>query len=341
MLYVCIRYLKYLFLSYIKNYRFYLQVFFLIISFYIVCLIIPGPSISNHKIEIKKGSGVNSITEQVYKEGFIYKRFKPIFKYTLRFITLFSDLTQGEFIIKNKSSLYDLMMSISNNKNIYYYKITIIEGITVNEALQIVNDNKILTGNVSIKINEGMLMPDTYFFTKGTTKDEIIQQMQNLQKDFINSLWEKRSKDFPLNNIHEVIVMSSLIEKEAGYVPERTLVASVFFNRMKIGIPLQTDPSVAYGVGKKEASKITLSDLKNNNPYNTYLFKGLPKNAIAIPSRSSILAVFYPEKTKYLYFVAKGDGTHIFSEQLSEHNKAVKKWRIIEKKLMNLKYRNQ
>lgn len=177
---------------------------------------------------------------------------------------------------------------------------------------------------------EGWLYPDTYLYTAGTADTEILKRAHKRMQASLEDEWKGRDRDLPYKNAYEMLIMASIIEKETGVDSERSQVASVFVNRLKQKMRLQTDPTVIYGLGDKYRGKIYRSDLDNYTEYNTYKIDGLPPTPIAMPSIASIKAAAHPAKTDYLYFVADGKGGHTFSRNLNDHNRAVKVYRQIE-----------
>ncbi len=177
---------------------------------------------------------------------------------------------------------------------------------------------------------EGWFYPDTYHYTANTSDIEILKRANQKMKGYLDEEWKGRDKNLPYKSAYEMLIMASIIEKETGVGSERTLVASVFTNRLKQKMRLQTDPSVIYGLGDKYRGTIYRSDLNNYTDYNTYQIDGLPPTPIAMPGSASIKAAAHPDKTDYLYFVADGKGGHTFSRSLNEHNRAVKVYRQIQ-----------
>ena len=170
---------------------------------------------------------------------------------------------------------------------------------------------------------EGLFFPDTYIFPIGTTDLDILQRAYRAQRQILDKAWEQRSPDLPLASPYEALVLASLIEKETGSPADRARIAGVFVNRLRAGMPLQTDPSVIYGMGDAYDGKIHKRDLLADTPWNTYTRTGLPPSPIASVGRASLAAALQPEKHGYYYFVSRGDGSSIFATTLAEHNKNV------------------
>ncbi|QAV24323.1 endolytic transglycosylase MltG [Proteus hauseri] len=179
---------------------------------------------------------------------------------------------------------------------------------------------------------EGWFAPDTYHYTAGTTDIAILKRAYQQMEKTLEEEWIKRDSDLPYKSAYEMLIMASIIEKETAIDAERTKVASVFVNRLKIKMRLQTDPTVIYGLGDKYRGTIYRSDLNGYTPYNTYQIDGLPPTPIAMPSVASIKAAAHPADTRYLYFVADGTGGHKFSTSLNEHNKAVAQYRRLQQR---------
>jgi UPF0755 protein len=173
---------------------------------------------------------------------------------------------------------------------------------------------------------EGRFFPDTYHYSRGATDLSVLRTAQQTLQKRLESVWAERAPDLPLKTIDEALILASIVEKETGLEADRTKVASVFVNRLRIGMPLQTDPTVIYGMGAAFDGNLRKKDLQTDTPYNTYMRRGLPPTPIALAGANSLKATVQPAQTKALYFVARGDGTSVFSETLTEHNRAVNKY---------------
>lgn len=178
----------------------------------------------------------------------------------------------------------------------------------------------------TIKHPEGLFFPDTYIFTPGSSDYDILRRAYQEGQRVLAAAWEKRAPDLPMATPYEALIMASIVEKETGHGPERTRVSGVFANRLRIGMLLQTDPTVIYGMGEAYEGRIRKRDLQTDTPWNTYTRPGLPPTPIAAAGRAAILAAVQPEKHKFLYFVARGNGTSEFSANLSDHNRNVSRF---------------
>ena len=173
---------------------------------------------------------------------------------------------------------------------------------------------------------EGQFFPDTYTYAKGSSDLALLNRARRAQSRQLQMAWSQRSPDSPLKTPEEALILASIVEKETGRASERAMVAGVFVNRLRLGMPLQTDPTVIYGLGESYDGKLHRRDLLTDAPYNTYTRAGLPPTPIAMPGKASLLAAVLPDPTKALYFVARGDGSSQFSATLEEHNRAVNKY---------------
>ena len=214
------------------------------------------------------------------------------------------------------------------------YRIIIAEGVSSWRIIEAIKNADFLTGSVRKISREGSLAPNSYEVGFGSTRESLIERMENKQNDILSKAWESRDLTSPLKTPEEALILASIIEKETGLSEERGLVASVFTNRIKNNMRLQTDPSVIYGLtkGRKVLGRgLKRSELMLDTPYNTYLNTGLPPTPITNPGKLAILAALNPDKTDYLFFVANGSGGHAFAKDLKTHNKNVNTWRDLNK----------
>ncbi len=240
----------------------------------------------------------------------------------------------GEYLFTVGITPLGVMEKLASG-DIVHHLVTIPEGKTSAEIFRILAADKILTGEVKVLPAEGSLLPETYDFLRGTTRTELLARMAKAQKQVLDNLWPQRQSGLPFATPLEAITLASIVEKETGIPAERSRIAGVYVNRLKIGMPLQADPTVAYGrYGGQYADKpLTLTDLKTDSPYNTYMHTGLPPGPICHPGKAAIEAVLNPMQTKELYFVATGDGGHRFAETNDQHSVNVReyrKWRAAE-----------
>jgi UPF0755 protein len=236
-------------------------------------------------------------------------------------------LKHGQYKIKPNSTQSDIIETLVSG-DIIKYNITIPEGLSKSQILEILNSSYGLIGEVDLNTyKEGWLMPDTYEYTYNTEKKTLLDSMNNEMKKFISSL---NFKGGVLNNEEELLTLASIVEEEASVPEERGKIAAVYLNRLNIGMALQADPTVIYGItnGKYDLGRLLiLKDLLSDSKYNTYLNKGLPPTPISNPGRASILAILNPSDVKYIYFVADGLGGHKFSENYIDHKKNVAEYR--------------
>jgi UPF0755 protein len=297
----------------------------------------PGPVKEPMLIEIPSGSGLRAIAAQLETAGAINNEF--IFLFGTTILGAQADMKAGEYEILPAASASDIMQMIRDGR-IYGRRITIREGLTSFEIVNLVNALDDLEGTVSNTPPEGSLLPETYDYRLKENKQDVITRMQGDMTKVIEELWPSRAQNLPFSTKEEAVILASIIEKETGVPSERKRVAGVFINRLRKGIALQTDPTVIYAItnGKPKnegkgplGRRLLKKDLEFDSPYNTYLHPGLPPGPIANPGRASLEAALQPEEHNFIYFVADGKGGHIFSETLAEHEKNVSDWRIIRR----------
>ena len=218
------------------------------------------------------------------------------------------------------------------------FRVVVVEGVTSWQVVEALRASELLDGEVVAVPDEGSLAPDGYEIRPGTERQALLDQMRQAQSAILAAAWENRAEDAPVETPEEALILASIIEKETGLADERPLVASVFANRLRRGIKLQTDPTVIYGVteGKGVLGRgLRQSELRKETPWNTYVIDGLPPTPIANPGRASIEAALNPDESEYIFFVADGTGGHAFAETLDEHNANVARWREIEAERAN------
>ncbi|MDA7746581.1 endolytic transglycosylase MltG [Psychromonas sp.] len=254
-------------------------------------------------------------------------------------------IKSGTYQLPQGASLADILIILNSGRE-YEYKITFVEGSTYKDWLAVFTSAENLMPldmpeqgtldaqekEILAKLDspyqklEGLLFPETYHYTVGMSSFSIVKKAYLHQQAILNKLWAERDKNLPYKTPYEALIMASIIEKESGLANDRDKISSVFVNRLRIGMRLQTDPTVIYGMGERYNGRIRSKDLRENTPYNTYTINGLPPTPIAMPSEEALYAALHPAQTKYLYFVSKGDGTSYFSKSLKEHNNAVNKY---------------
>lgn len=302
----------------------------------------PGPLAEAKSVVVPKGKGRIQIAEALEEQGVISNRWTFVAGHV--FQSLFGgkrslDMKAGEYEIKPQSSMRQVLDTLIEGKSIQY-KVAIPEGLTSQQIVERLRAESNLTGDIAAVPAEGTLMPDTYLIAKGMGRQELVDRMQGKMKEFLASIWEKRQVDLPLRTAEEAVTFASIVEKETGKPEERPHVASVFHNRLKKGMRLQSDPTIIYGIVGGQGSlgrSLTKPDIDTKTAYNTYQINGLPPGPICNPGREAIEAALNPAPTADLYFVADGTGGHAFSETLKEHNSAVQKWREVERQTAKAK----
>ncbi len=230
----------------------------------------------------------------------------------------------GEYLIPKNLTLFQIQQILQAGKTLTRH-FTLIEGSTAFDLKNNLLKNQYLTGEIS-ELEEGIYKPDTYFFKLGFSRSKLLNQMKIAQEKILNSVWKKKPKDFVLKNKRELLILASIVQKEAGNIDDSKLVASVFINRLKNKMKLQSDVTLAYGF-KVNGKNITRNMLRSTNPYNTYKFHGLPPTPISYPGENALNTLRNIQKTDYIYFVSDGNGRHRFSKTYSLHKKNIKLWK--------------
>lgn len=295
-----------------------------------------APAVKTEKVyvEINKGDSLSEIADKLEAQNLAIK---PIwFK-----VIAFQDnsarkLRTGEYELSQGMTIRNIIDLFVQGKT-QQYAITFPEGWTFKEVMQEIRENPNLEHTLDnipveqvmmqlgaqIKMPEGQFFPDTYFFEKHMSDISLLKRAYDKMQTVLQEEWKHKAEGLPFKSPYEALILASIIEKETGTESERPLISGVFIRRLKNGIPLQTDPTVIYGMGERYRGNIGHEDLKNATPYNTYMVKGLPPTPIAMPGRQAIHSALHPDNSDTLYFVARGDGTHVFSSSLKEHNQAV------------------
>lgn len=299
----------------------------------------PGPLGHTTVAVIPKGEGVYEIASRLEREGVISDRRMFMAQYLAeRLYTNYAEgkpiqLKAGEFEIRKQASLRQVLDTLSEGRAILY-RITIPEGLTSAQIVERLKAEPNLEGEIGQIPPEGSLLPDTFKFSRGMPRQELVDRMRTEQQRLLATLWEKRQKNLPFETPAQAMTLASIVEKETGRADERSRVAGVFVNRLRSRMRLQSDPTIVYGIIGGQGSlgrPITRPDIDTRTAYNTYQIDGLPPGPICNPGRSAIEATLDPAKTTDLYFVADGTGGHTFSASLKEHNSAVQTWRRVER----------
>lgn len=264
----------------------------------------------------------------------------PMFAKLYQRLFIHKQLKAGVYQLDAGLDIREVMQRLSDGRMAQMVRITVIEGTTFAQLQQKLAGNDGVTQTIrslsgaalmrELGANkphpEGWFAPDTYYFAQGETDKNILKLLHNKQTQILAEEWAGRAQGLPYQSPDEALIMASIVEKETGIGSERADVAAVFVNRLRIGMRLQTDPTVIYGMGERYNGNITRQDLLTPTPYNTYTINGLPPTPIALPSRAAIHAALHPSSSKALYFVASGNGGHVFSQTLAEHNAAVARY---------------
>jgi len=289
-------------------------------------------------IVFTRGSTIRTLAQQLIEKKLLdEKRYLQVWGKLKRQET---KLQAGEYLIKPGSTLANLLDDMVDGK-VIQHEISLIEGNTFRQALTNIQNNSVITIETkglsdeeimtqlgyADKHPEGRFYPDTYYVSRGVTDLELLRRAYQSMTEILEEEWITRDKNLPFKTPYEALIMASIVEKESAVAEERPLIAGLFVNRLRKKMRLQTDPTVIYGIENYDGN-IRFRDLRKDTPYNTYTRSGLPPTPIALPGREAIHATLHPDKTKYLYFVAYGDGSgrHVFSTNLKDHEKAVDKY---------------
>ena len=296
----------------------------------------PIPITETLIINVDQGYGLNQVISILDKKELTSR--PTILKAYVRIFNSRANIKAGEYLVSKDENIFKLIKKITEG-SVFYRQIRLKEGSTFNEISDLFTNNQYIKkdhhfNNVE-KIKaildldvislEGQFHPDTYNYLKGDSYIDILNRSNLKHQEILEELWNSRSLNLPYKNSYEALILASLIEKEGI---EKRQIAGVFVRRLQIGMKLQSDPTIIYALGKDFDGDIRRSDITMKHPYNTYHIKGLPPGPIGLVSKSSLEAAINPKEGTSLYFVAKGDGTHYFSDTLEEHNRAVRKYQL-------------
>ncbi|MGZ3358030.1 MAG: endolytic transglycosylase MltG [Xanthobacteraceae bacterium] len=291
----------------------------------------PGPLQEDKVVTIPPRSGIMDIADLLTREG-VMDAHRLVFIGGVFALNARSELKAGEYLFPKGASVKDVVETIVEGK-VVQHQLTIPEGLTSEQIVARLLESDILSGNVKDVPREGSLLPDSYHFNRGFTREQMIQRMRQAQDRLVREVWERRNPDLPLKTPDQLVILASIIEKETGKPEERTRIAAVLTNRLKQKMKLQSDPTIIYGLvfGKGTLGHpLTKSEIAQPTPYNTYIIDGLPPGPIANPGRGAIEAASNPARTKELFFVADGTGGHAFAETYDQHLKNVARLRALE-----------
>ena len=292
----------------------------------------PGPAAKSDAetiVDLRHGASLPEVASTLKRAGVISS--SSVFITAVQITGAARELRAGEYAIKSHASVRDILADIRNGRTVRH-QITIPEGLTSEAVVEKLATEPLLSG-VAPTPAEGSILPETYEFQRGEDRARVLKRMMDAQDRLMALLWQNRQADLPFASPNEAITLASIVEKETGKASERPRVAAVFLNRLRMGMRLQSDPTVIYGIsqGRSLGRGLRVSELAAPTVYNTYQINGLPPTPIANPGRQALAAVLDPPKTDELYFVADGTGGHVFASTLEEHQRNVMKWRQIEK----------
>lgn len=289
----------------------------------------PGPLVENKTVIIPHGTSTREISNLLASNGVI--SYPLVFRVAAKLVSGDS-LKSGEYEFTSGQSMADIMLIMHEGHSVVHL-LTVAEGLTTTDIEALLKNTPALTGDVA-HVAEGSLLPETYRYSYGDSRNSIINRMQKDMQETLNSLWEKRDPAIPLKSAKEAVVLASLIEKETGKAIERPRIAGVFYNRLRTNMRLQSDPTVIYAITLAKgpmSRELVHDDMAFPSPFNTYVSDGLPPEPICNPGRASIEAALHPEQNEFIYFVADGTGGHVFSKDLAQHNQNVTKWNEIKR----------
>ena len=289
----------------------------------------PGPKAKEGESSffiVEDGDSASIVGRRLQKEGLV--RSALGFRLAVAINGSAADLKIAEYEIPSGATPISIAKILASGEGVRR-AIVLPEGWSVSQIYKRLEASRFLAGELPPAPPEGTLNPDTYPIQRGDTRASVVKRMQDSHQALIDELWLKRAPDLPIATKQEAIILASIVEKETGIAEERPRVAAVFVNRLRLGMKLQSDPTIIYGItkGAPLRRKIFRSDLENPHPWNTYVIQGLPPTPIANPGKDALKAVLNPPRTREIFFVADGTGGHVFAETYAEHNRNVLRWR--------------
>ncbi|MCU0837707.1 MAG: endolytic transglycosylase MltG [Rhodospirillales bacterium] len=296
----------------------------------------PGPLTAPATVVVSKGSTVADIAARLRSRQVIAS---PLFfELAVRLSGDEGALRAGEYAVPARITVAEVLAMMRAGRTVIR-KLTVPEGLTSRQVVALVLAAPGLAGEVTDTPGEGELLPETYHYSLGDSREQLLARMASAMQETLRELWGRRAANLPLRSVQDAVVLASIVEKETSKAEERARIAAVFLNRLRLGMRLQADPTVAYaiadtnGTTPADVRPLTASDLQTPSPYNTYHVDGLPPGAIANPGRAALAAVLQPAATDELYFVADGSGGHAFARTLDEHNRNVQRWRRLQRSM--------
>ncbi len=297
-------------------------------------LLLKGPY-----LEIKSGSSLRQLCLEWQQQGLLAANDCQLLKVISIFKPQLRDIKAGVYAVSPQS--LQAQLALFRSGKVAQFNLILREGWTLKQNLQSLANAPFLLNDIAddSKVSmlwqwpkawgkqpvngEGLVLPETYFYTANTKASTILARAHQALLKALDDAWQQRNPDLPLTSPYDLLILASIVEKETGFLPEKPLISSVFINRLRQGMRLQTDPTVIYGLGDRYQGDITRAHLRDPHMYNTYVHHGLPPGPIALVSKTSLQAAAKPEISDKLFFVAKGDGSHQFSANLQQHNQAV------------------
>ena len=292
----------------------------------------PGPTArtgTSTLVLLPRGSSVSEVSRVLKSSGVI--RSELLFQVLARTTGAGRSLKAGEYDIPSRTSVLSILSDLQAGRTLHR-SVTLPEGRTSAMIVRQLQNTEWLSGDADVP-EEGVLLPETYRADRGDSRQSLLDRMRSDQQALLDRLWASRQPGLPFSSPREAVILASIVEKETGQADERRRVAGVFINRLRMGMRLQSDPTVIYAISRGEplGRGLRASELLSRSPWNTYAYSGLPPTPIANPGKASLEAVLDPIKTQELFFVADGRGGHVFARTLSEHNANVARWREIER----------